>query len=275
VYGRSGDLRQACEEAGLAYVVIIPCDYQVTTAAGAVIRADEAVGDALFERRSCGTGTKGPRFSDWAMAATRRPGQFLLIRRLISRPGQLTFYLCWAPEDRPATMTYFITIAGRRWPVEETFKTGKDVLGWDQSQVRTFDGICRHTALAALSQLRQAAIRIGLDGGIQPAPAEATTAGECAAPDGSDHVNDADLAIPLGDAPVPALGGQPCPPGIAPIRLSVAETARLTRLAAQSAAGLITRARLAFALRWSARRRRHQAAARWHHHSARLLAAAT
>ena len=51
--------------------------------------------------------------------------------------------------------------------------------------------------------------------------------------------------------------------------------ARLTRLASQYAAGLISRARLAFALRWSARRRRHQAAARWHHHSTRLLAAAT
>jgi hypothetical protein len=50
---------------------------------------------------------------------------------------------------------------------------------------------------------------------------------------------------------------------------------RLTRLASQYAAGLISRARVAFALRWSGRRRRHQAAARWHHHSTRLLAAAT
>jgi hypothetical protein len=74
---------------------------------------------------------------------------------------------------------------------------------------------------------------------------------------------------------VPVRGGQLCPPGIAPIRLSVAETARLARLAVQYTAGLISRPRLAFALRWSARRRRHQAAARWHHYSARLLAAAT
>jgi hypothetical protein len=36
--------------------------------------------------------------------------------------------------------------------------------------------------------------------------------------------------------------------------------AQLTRLAAQALAGLITRARLAFVLRWSARRRRHKAA---------------
>ena len=118
VYGRSGAFRQACEEARLAYVVIIPCDYQVTTPAGTVVRADQAAADAVFERRSCGTGSKGPRFSDWAMIATGRPREFLLIRRLLSRPDQLAFCLCWAPGDRPATMTYFITIAGRRWPVE-------------------------------------------------------------------------------------------------------------------------------------------------------------
>jgi len=87
VHGRSGDLRKACEEAGLAYVLIIPCDYQVTTAAGTVIRAEQAVADAVFERRSCGTGSKGP------LIATGRPRQFLLIRRLISRPDQLTYYL--------------------------------------------------------------------------------------------------------------------------------------------------------------------------------------
>jgi SRSO17 transposase len=276
VYGRSGAFRQACEDAGLAYVVIIPCDYQVTTPAGTVIRADEAPANAVFERRSCGTGAKGPRFSDWALTDTAAPRQFLLIRRLISRPDRLTFYLCWAPEGRPATMTYFITIAGRRWPAEETFKTGKDMLGWDQAQVRTWDGICRHTVLTALAQLRAAAIRNALAGDITlTAALDATSPGDgCDASD-DDHADHADLQIPLGDAPVPTRGGQPCPPRIGPIRLSVAETARLTSLARQAAAGLITRARLAFALRWSARRRCHQAIARWHHHSARLLAAAT
>ena len=151
-------------------MAIIPCDFPVTTAAGAVIRADEAARDAVFERRSCGTGTKGPRISDWALIATSLPREFLLIRRLLSRPDQMTFCLRRAPEDRPATMTYFITIAGRRWPVEETFKTGKDVLGWDQAQVRTWDGISLHTALAALAQLRQAAIRNALYGDIPLAP---------------------------------------------------------------------------------------------------------
>ena len=202
------------------------------------------------------------------MTATSIEGQSLLIRRLISRPEQLTFYLCWAPPGRPATMTYFITVAGRRWPVEETFKTGKDVHGWDQSQARLFEAICRHTALAALAQLRAAAIRNAITGRIQLPGTGNDTSGT--ADDGD--ISDADLLVPLGDAPVLVRGGQPCPPGIAPIRLSIAETARLAGLARQYATGLISRARLAFALHWSARRRRRQAIARWHHYSARLLA---
>ena len=102
--------------------------------------------------------------------------------------------------------------------------------------------------------------------GTSPRPAPGTASA------GDGDVGDADLQIPLGDAPVPARGGQPCPPGIAPIKLSIAETTRLAGLARQHAARLITRARLAFALRWSLRRRLHQATARWHHYSARLPA---
>jgi hypothetical protein len=85
----------------------------------------------------------------------------------------------------------------------------------------------------------------------------------------------AEPGIPLGDAPVPSRPGQPCPSGIAAIKLTIAETARLASLARQHAAGLISDARLAFHLRWSRWRRRHQARARWHHYSARLAAAAT
>ena len=72
---------------------------------------------------------------------------------------------------------------------------------------------------------------------------------------------------------MPDRGGRPCPPDIAAIKLSIAETTRLARLAAQYTTGLIDRARLAFALRWSQRRRRHQATAPWHHYNTRLLAA--
>ncbi len=272
VYGRSEKLRKKAAKAGLSYVAIIPRDYLITLPSGTAIRADQAVADAVFERRSCGNGSKGPRYSDWAMTATAIGGQCLLIRRLISRPDSYTFYLTWAPPGRPATMTYFITIAGRRWPVEETFRTGKDTLGWDQSQARTWDGVCRHTALSALAQLRAAAIRNTLTGRITLPAAGPGDDDAGSAPAGDGDVSDADLQIPVGDAPVPARGGQPRPPGIAPIKLSIAETTRLAGLASQHTARLISRARLAFALRWSMRRRLHQATARWHHYSTRLPA---
>ena len=272
VYGRSEQLRKRATKAGLAYAAIIPCDYLVTMSSGTVIRADAAVKGAVFERRSCGNGSKGPRYSDWAMTATATRGQYLLIRRLISRPDQLTFYLCQSPPGRAATMTYFITITGRRWPAEETFKTGKDVLGWDQCQARSWDGICRHTALSALAQLRAAAIRGAITGSIAlPAAGRSDDHDDSLQAGGSDL----SLQIPLGDAPVPGRAGQPCPAGIAPIKLSIAETVRLASLARQYTAGLITRARLAFALGWSLRRRLHQATARWHHYSTRLLPART
>jgi hypothetical protein len=144
VYGRSGKLRKACEEEGLAYVAIIPCDFGITTPARTVIRADQAAADAVFERRSCGAGTKGPRISDWALTGTASPRHFLLIRRLLSRPGQLTFYLCYAPEDRPATMTYFITIAGRRWPAEIGHH-------WYRSSCAAFSWLCSFPVLGLLS----------------------------------------------------------------------------------------------------------------------------
>lgn len=273
VYARSGKLRGTCETAGLAYVGIIPVrlphhpglrrrDPRGPGGQGCGVRA------ALVPNRD--QGTPPGRLGDWALAGTASPRHFLLIRRLICRPDQLTFYLCHAPQGRPATMPYFIAIAGRRWPAEQTFRTGKDVLGWDQCQARTWDAVCRHTALSAPAQLRQAAIRNALCGLIDLPPATA------AADPGTSHAgpdtDDADLRIPLG-APVPAYPGQPRPRQLGLIRLSVAETARLARLAAGWAAGLLTPARLAFRLRWSARRRRHQAAARWHHHAARLAAA--
>jgi len=270
VYGRSSDFRDALRGLGLAYVVIIPCDYRVTFARNKVTRADRAVSEAVFEQRSCGNGTKGPRYADWALLGTTDPREFLLIRRLPDRgKNQYTFYLCHAPEGRPATLTYFITIAGRRWLVETTFRTAKDAFGWDQSQARTYTAINRHTVLTALAQLRAIAVQSALAGhaGLPAAPAPFPDA-LAAAEETADC--DADLQIYTGDAPLPVTGGQSCPPGIPPIALSAAETGRLERLARDWTAGRLIRARLAFHLRWSAWRRRHQARARWYHQRTRL-----
>jgi len=286
VYGRSSFLREVCEALGLAYVFAVPADHHITAPAGSSRTAQQAAVHAsrnrLFERRSCGKGSKGPRFFDWAMAATGSPHHFLLIRRLISRPDQLAYFICYVPDLAKATLTYLITIAGRRWPVETTFKTGKSVFGWDQCQARTYAALNRHTVLAALAQLRntcgtanlnahppEAAARTDLS---TPAPVPSRVPAPGDTPDFTllAEVNLADLRIPLGDSLVPHTAGQACPPGIGYIKISASEYQWLLQLAGAKAAGFLPTAAEAFHLRWSARRRRHQAIARWHHYRSRL-----
>src|SRR5260370_38852632 len=94
-------------------------------------------------------------------------------------------------------MTYFITIAGRRWPV-------------------------------ALAQLRAAAIRNALADGITLPDAPGDDPGHGCRARSDDHADDADLQIPLGDAPLPPRDRPPCPAPHAPTRTSVPGPAPLT-----------------------------------------------
>src|SRR4029450_3320958 len=123
VYGRSARFRAACEDAGLVCVLTVPVDFQVATPAG-VFRAAELAELAIFERRSAGPGSKGPRYYAWAMLATASPRHYLLIRRSASDPTDLAYFSCHVPEGTPATMTLLVTIAGRRWPVDQDCQLG-------------------------------------------------------------------------------------------------------------------------------------------------------
>jgi hypothetical protein len=271
VYGRSGDFRAACRALFLSYVVIIPCDYRVTLARGtAPVRAAEAARGAVFERRSAGNGTKGPRRGSWALLATEDPEEFLLVRKLDREKNPYTYYLCHAAPGRPATLGYFVTIASRRWPVETSFKSGKDGFGWDQSQVATWTAQNRHTLLTALAMVRIIFLRTfpasgNANGETPPAP-------ERAGADGTVGTSP-DLRIHAGADTVPVIAGLPCPADIPPVRLSDTETARIDSLTRAYTGGLLSRDRLAFHFRWSHWRRRHQARARWSHYSTRLAPA--
>jgi hypothetical protein len=285
VYGRSTRLRATCADLGLTGVFIVPVDFRITTGAGTVMTAAEAAREAVFERRPCGMGSKGPRYFDWALVATASPHTVLLIRRLITRPDQLAYFICQVPDPTKARLPYLATIAGRRWPVEETFKIGKDVLGWDQSQVRTYTAVNRHTVLTALAQLRYVCARalhaaahrdhdvhhdLGQDPAAPDAAGPPVPAHPQPAPRMSNPTDLADPGIPLGDSPVPVTANQPRPADLGHIKLSVAEHRRLHQLALDKAAGLLSAAAEAFHLHWSRLRRRHQAIARWHHYRHRL-----
>ena len=124
-------------------------------------------------------------------------------------------------------MTFFVTV-GRRWPAEETFKARKDTLGWDQCQAHAWHALPTHRpgrpgAAAARSDPNHLCGDITLP----DAPGSSRDDGR----HGEDDISGTDLRIPLGDAPVPARGGQPCPARIGTIKLTIAETARIERLA--------------------------------------------
>ncbi len=158
-YGQVYRLRAMLEDRGMSYVLAVPCSQRVHPApaagGGTDVRAD-TVADRLAPQAwttiSTGAGAKGPRVYQWARAAVRPlagPGYWLLIRRSLSDPTDLAYYLCAAPARTP--LRELARVAGTRWAIEETFQTAKGEVGLDHYQVRRYDGWYRHITLAMLA----------------------------------------------------------------------------------------------------------------------------
>ena len=205
--------------------------------------------------------------------------------------SDISYVYCCVPETSPIrpTLPNLVSMAGRRWPMEETISTDTGPLGGDHHQFRTWTSVCHHTALSGLAMLKATALRARLENtpafpsdtaalptqnitetppiGDIPVPrAESSSP----ASDRESPIHD-EVTIPLGDSLIPTRPEQPLPPDIGYIRLTLNETLRLIEIAN---AGLST-IRTAFHLRWSPWRRRHQAIARWYHYRARLAAQLT
>jgi SRSO17 transposase len=243
VYGNCTELRCFFEDRGQGYVLRVPSNFHLTLATGARMPCAQAVRWLLtdkrrWEVRSAGKGSKGERWYAWAWLATASPRHCLLIRRHI-KTGELAFHYCYLPEGQPATKTRLIRAAGLRWPVEEDFEFGKDCFGLDQSQVRLYTAIARHTVLV-MAALAICAITAAL-------------------------LKNSTSTCP----PAPIRPDQPPPPGPGMIPLTVPEIRRL--LAAQ----LLRPSPPGLARHWLNWRRRHQARSRWYHQRTRLARDAT
>ncbi|HET6704321.1 IS701 family transposase [Amycolatopsis sp.] len=159
-YGRDPALRAYCHDQRLAYVMAIPVDLPLVGSRGQATRADKAASllkPEVFERRSCGDGTKGGRFYDWAAVAVTVKDQppaggmthTLLIRRSTSDPGDVELFLCHAPASTPVPK--LIAVAGMRWKIEENNEHGKDLLGLNEYQVRKWTPWHRHVTTCMLA----------------------------------------------------------------------------------------------------------------------------
>ena len=112
-----------------------------------------ASGPDEWTRLSAGEGAKGPRLYDWVRVAIRplcEPGweHWLLVRRCLSAPEDLAYYVCFAPTGTP--LAALVCVAGRRWAIETCFEEAKGEVGLDQYEVRKWDGWYRHITLALL-----------------------------------------------------------------------------------------------------------------------------
>src|SRR4029450_413396 len=107
-----------------------------------------------WERRSAGEGAKGPRVYDWTrvpIRPLREPGweYWLLVRRSLSDPTDLAYYVCFSPQGTP--LAELVRVAGTRWAIEEGFESTKGEVGLDQYEVRRWTGWYRHITLALLA----------------------------------------------------------------------------------------------------------------------------
>ena len=91
-----------------------------------------------------------------ALAGTGQ-GYWLLVRRSLANPGELTYYVCFGLAG--TTLEELARVAGTRWAIEECFEEAKGQVGLDQYEVRRWDGWYRHITLAMLAQAYLAVIR--------------------------------------------------------------------------------------------------------------------
>jgi SRSO17 transposase len=236
VYGACTGLREFLEEHRQGYVLRVPSTFRLTLARGITLTCRQAArrlltGTRRWEIRSAGAGSKGQRWYAWACLATASPQHCLLIRRHL-KTGELAFHYCFTPEGQPVSKARLIRAAGLRWPVEETFQFSKGCFGLDESQVRLYPAIARHTVLV-MAALAICAVTAALL---------------------RDHTDT--------QAPRPIRPDQPPPTDPGMIPLTVPE---ITRLLAPPPAR-----QPGHAEHWATWRRCHQARSRWYHQRTRL-----
>lgn len=161
VYGGDRRLRIWLEEQEQPFVLAIACNEPLWCHVGSgpeQKRADERaqmLDLSAWKRLSAGEGAKGPRRYDWARGQLCRLSEpqwehWLLVRRSISKPEELAYYVVFAPAA--TTLEEMVGVAGRRWTIEECLELAKGEVGLDQYEVRHWDGWYRHITLALLAQ---------------------------------------------------------------------------------------------------------------------------
>jgi SRSO17 transposase len=153
VYGDNRKLRGWLEERKQAYVLAVSGNERVWLGQEqrSIKKIVAAFSTEAWERISAGVGSKGPRWYDWQRLALSDPPpqgwqRWLLVRRSLSDPNEVTAYIVFAPAD--SSLAEQVRVAGMRWTVEESIQTAKGEVGLDNYEVRSWTGWYRHITLA-------------------------------------------------------------------------------------------------------------------------------
>jgi SRSO17 transposase len=117
-----------------------------------------------WTRLSAGDGAKGPRWYDWHWLPLAEPlepdwRRWLLVRRSVSDPADLTAYVVFAPQR--TTLEEVVRVAGTRWTIESGFEAAKGEVGLDHYEVRSWTGWYRHITLAMWAYALLTVLRAG------------------------------------------------------------------------------------------------------------------
>lgn len=156
VYGNDASLRACLQSRRQAYVLAIKCALRLNWEGGS-IRAQtlaQRLPASAWQTLSAGQGAKGPRRFAWASLPLDAPEQEgfasgLLVRRSLSDPSELAYYLVFAPIE--TALATLVCVAGRRWTIEVCFESAKGEVGLDEYEVRSWHGWHRHITLAMLA----------------------------------------------------------------------------------------------------------------------------
>jgi SRSO17 transposase len=136
-----------------------PTKQRLKTASNRPYRVDEVLRrlpKTAWVRGTVKEGSKGPIVCDFAFVRVTEARQglpgarvWLVIRRNVADPSVVKYYFSNAPETiEPLEL---VRMSGMRWPVELTFEEGKDELGMDQYETRSWLGWQHHMVLVMLA----------------------------------------------------------------------------------------------------------------------------
>ena len=136
-----------------------PSNLRLKTPSNAPYRVDELakrLPKSAWKRTTIKEGSKGPIVSDVAMVRVTevRDGLpcsrlWLVIRRNVADPSDVRYYLSNAPET--TTEAELARLVGMRWPVELTFEQGKQEVGLEDYEVRSWQGWHHHMVMVMLA----------------------------------------------------------------------------------------------------------------------------